>query len=79
MREIHESVTVLLAQAGGSHDFGYRLVEQMVPNIADFVNSLCNLMITLDNCGAGTAKIWNTSEISHATIMSRRSMQTERR
>ena len=71
MREIYESVNVLLAQASGSQDFGYSLVERMVPNIADFVNLLCDLMITLDNCGGGTAKIWNASEISHATIISR--------
>ena len=71
IREIYENMNLFMIQASDSKDLGYDLAATMVPGLANFVDLLSKLTTELEKYGSTTPRIWNGSEISHATIISR--------
>lgn len=71
MREIYELVNAVMVEKSGSQDFGFELLRQMIPKLADFVSLLSVLIIKIEESGSSMPKIWNGSQISHQTILSR--------
>ena len=71
IREIYELVNVVMAQNSGSRDFGYDFLQEMIPNLADFVSLLSVFLMKIDESGSSMPKIWTGSQVSHQTIMSR--------
>ena len=71
MREIYDSVNMILAKHSGSKAFGIEILKEMAPKLVDFLDFISALLHELQQRGEVTPKLWHRSDISNGTIIAR--------
>ena len=71
MREILESVNMIIARRAGSETFTRELLQEMVPCVASFLHYIYELLAAHNETQTSGSRLWQGSPISNATILSR--------